>query len=78
MHIDMLPGGLGVLSKAQAWTVEQSVGYINANQLALAELRAVKADLSNQAEADRLENSIVKWIKYLTGRMKTYFDYEMP
>ena len=50
----------------------------NANQLALAKLRAVKADLSNQAEADRLENSIVKWIKYLTGRMKTDFDYEMP
>ena len=78
MHIDMVPDGLGALSKSAAWTPEQAVDYINANQLALARLRAIKPELGNQAEADRLETSIVKWIKYIQQRMKQKWDYEMP
>ena len=73
MFVNMVP-----TSSYLKWTSEQAVGYINANNLSLARLRAIKADLGKQEEADRLETSIVRWIRYMKKKLKKDHDYEMP
>jgi nicotinamidase-related amidase len=78
MHIDRVPGQLGTLDSARAWTVEQAIGYINANQRSLARLRAIMPKLANAAEAARLEHSIITWIRWLRDRVRTDYHYEMP
>lgn len=78
MHIDMVPTRLGTLDPRQAWTPETAVGYINAHQRSLARLRSIAPELQNKAETARLDQSIVKWIRYMKGEMRTDWKYEMP
>lgn len=78
MHIDMVPAKLGALDSRQAWSPEKAVGYVNALQQSLARLRAVKADLGQRSEAERLEASIVNWIEFNKDQMRQGYDYDMP
>lgn len=73
MFVNMVPA-----SSHLHWSNEQVVGYINANQRALAKLRAIKSELGNAKEADRLENSIARWIRYMKDKLKTDRQYNMP
>lgn len=57
---------------------EQVVDYINANQLGLTRLRAIKSELGNQKGASRLETSIENWIHHLKDEMKKDYSYSMP